>query len=315
MLKNEPPNGKTYETSNSLTIKELIMYRTLLFAPGTRPELLTKSQLGNADALIFDLEDSVAQNAKDEARQNIRQALHAGALKPVFLRINHPRAGDTQADLDIIAQLSTHTNIVGVILPKAELTRDLEQLDRQLGDIESRSGLVSGSLRILPLVETCLGLRNTFDLATSSPRICGMSLASAEQGDFMVDLGGRWTPQSLALTYPRSKMVIDARAGGLQWLVDGVFMNLQDLGALRTECLIAQELGFIAKMAIHPTQVDIMHDVFSPSVQEVEYAKCLIETFEEAEARGLGAVRYRGMMVDYANVRLAKRTLSLAQGL
>ena len=289
------------------------MYRTLLFAPGTRPELLSKSQLGNADALIFDLEDSVALSAKDEARQNIKDALHSGSRKPVFLRINHPRAGDTQADLEILAQLPIHTNIIGVILPKAESTTDLEQLDRQLGDIESRTGLVSGSLRILPLVETCLGLRNTYDLAKSSSRVCGMSLASAEQGDFMVDLGGRWTPRSLALVYPRSKMVIDTRASGLQWLVDGVFMNLQDLGALRGECLIAQELGFIAKMAIHPTQVDIMHDVFSPSAEEVDYAKGLIDVFEQAEARGLGAVRYRCMMVDYANVRLAKRTLSMVK--
>ncbi len=289
------------------------MYRTLLFAPGTRPELLNKSQLGNADALIFDLEDSVAQNAKDEARKNIREALHEGSQKPVFLRINHPRAGDTKADLEIIASLSTHQNIAGVILPKAELVSDIEQLDRQLQDIESRCALAQDSLAILPLVETCLGLRNTFDLANGSSRICGMSLASAEQGDFMVDLGGKWTPRSLALTYPRSKMVIDARASGLQWLVDGVFMNLKDLDALRAECLIAQELGFVGKMAIHPTQVDIMHEVFTPSTEEIEFARGLISTFEEAEARGQGAVRYQGMMIDYANVRLAKRTLAMAQ--
>jgi citrate lyase subunit beta / citryl-CoA lyase len=289
------------------------MYRTLLFAPGTRPELLNKSQLGNADALIFDLEDSVAQNAKDEARKNIREALSKGSQKPVFLRINHPRAGDTQADLEIIANLPIHQNISGVILPKAELVSDIEHLDRQLSDIESRTALNPGSLQILPLVETCLGLRNTFDLANSSSRICGMSLASAEQGDFMVDLGGKWTPRSLALTYPRSKMVIDSRASGLQWLVDGVFMNLKDLDALRAECLIAQELGFVGKMAIHPTQVDIMHEVFTPSNEEIEFARGLVATFEEAEARGQGAVRYQGMMIDYANVRLAKRTLSMVQ--
>jgi len=92
-----------------------------------------------------------------------------------------------------------------------------------------------------------------------------------------------------------------------------VFMNLKDLDALRAECLIAQELGFVGKMAIHPTQVDIMHEVFTPSTEEIEFARGLISTFEEAEARGQGAVRYQGMMIDYANVRLAKRTLAMAQ--
>lgn len=293
-------------------MKQLNMYRTLLFAPGTRPELLSKAQNSNADALIFDLEDSVANTAKVEARKNIQESLMLGSRKPVFLRVNHPHAGDTQADLNVLIELKTLASIAGVILPKAESVGDIEKLDRLLLDIESKTGLSAGTLLILPLVESCLGLRNTFDLAQGSKRICGMSLASAEQGDFMVDLGGRWTPQSLALAYPRSKMVTDTRASGLEWLVDGVFMNLNDLDALRKECLIAQELGFVAKMAIHPTQVEIMHEVFTPSSQEVEFAKGLIRTFEEAEAKGLGAVRFQGMMVDYANVRLAKRILSMA---
>jgi citrate lyase subunit beta/citryl-CoA lyase len=140
-----------------------------------------------------------------------------------------------------------------------------------------------------------------------------MSLASAEQGDFMVDLGGRWTSSSLALTYPRSKMVVDARAAGLQWLVDGVFMNLRDNDALLKECSLARELGFIGKMAIHPNQLEAMHQVFSPSAQEILYAKGLVQAFRAAEAQGIGAVRYEGMMIDYANVRLAERTLLLAE--
>jgi citrate lyase subunit beta/citryl-CoA lyase len=289
------------------------LFRTLLFAPGARLELLTKSQSGSSDALIFDLEDSVPHNAKDEARRNVSQVLQEGLRKPMFLRINNPRAGDYQADLAVLATQASQVNVMGVILPKAELTSDIEQVGHALTDIESRYGMPLGSLKILPLVETCMGLRNTFDLASASSRVCGMSLASAEQGDFMVDLGGRWSPQSLALAYPRSKMVVDARAAGLQWLVDGVFMNLQDLVALRTECDLARELGFVGKMAIHPSQVQVMQEVFSPSESDIQYARGLLAAFAEAEARGLGAVRYQGMMVDYANVRLAQRTLSLVE--
>ncbi len=288
------------------------MYKTLMFAPGSRPELLKKSQLGDADALIFDLEDSVALSAKDAARENVRETLSQGCVKPFFLRINNPRAGDYLADLRAVEQATSQQNLMGVILPKAEIVKDIELLDEALKVIESKCNMTLGSLKILPLVETCMGLRNTFDLACASPRICGVSLASAEQGDFMLDLGGQWTPQSLALSYPRSKMVIDARAAGVQWIVDGVFMNLNDLEALRVECKIARELGFVGKMAIHPTQLPIMHEVFTPSEADIEYAKGLLEAFTQAESRGLGAVRYQNMMIDYANVRLAQRTLSLA---
>ena len=289
------------------------MYRTLLFAPGSRPELLSKAQMGDADAMIFDLEDSVPLNAKDEARQNIADALAAGLKKPMFLRISNPRAGDFMADLKVLADASSLVNVAGVVLPKADDANDVQAVAKALQAIEVKHAIAEGSLSILPLIETCLGLRNGFDIAKASPRVIGMALASAEQGDFMVDLGGRWTPRSLALAYPRSKLVVDARAAGVQWLVDGVFMNLKEIDKLREECLIARELGFVGKMAIHPTQVDVMHTVFSPSEEEVTYARGLLAAFREGEARGVGAVKYEGMMVDYANVRLAERTLSLVQ--
>jgi citrate lyase subunit beta/citryl-CoA lyase len=291
------------------------MYRTLLFAPGSRPELLAKAQLGDADAMIFDLEDSVPLNAKDEARKNIADALAAGLKKPMFLRISNPRAGDFLADLQVLANASSLVNVAGVVLPKADDADDIQAVAKALKDVEAKHSMQEGTLSVLPLIETCLGLRNGFDIAKASPRVIGMALASAEQGDFMVDLGGRWTPRSLALTYPRSKLVVDARAAGVQWLVDGVFMNLKDTDMLREECLIARELGFVGKMAIHPTQVDVMHTVFSPSELEVAYARGLIAAFREGEARGVGAVKFEGMMVDYANVRLAERTLSLAGAL
>ncbi len=291
------------------------MYRTLLFAPGSRPELLAKAQLGDADAMIFDLEDSVPLNAKDEARKNIADALAAGLRKPMFLRISNPRAGDFLADLKVLANASSLVNVAGVVLPKADDADDIQAVAKALKDVEAKHYMQEGTLSVLPLIETCLGLRNGFEIAKASPRVVGMALASAEQGDFMVDLGGRWTPRSLALAYPRSKLVVDARAAGVQWLVDGVFMNLKDTDMLREECLIARELGFVGKMAIHPTQVDVMHTVFSPSELEVEYARGLIAAFREGEARGVGAVKYEGMMVDYANVRLAERTLALAGGL
>lgn len=306
-----PLNGLNY-TGDMAASPSLQMFRTLLFAPASRPELLAKAQTGGADALIFDLEDSVPANAKESARQNVADALAAGLTKPMYLRINNPRAGDFQSDLAVLGRAGSLTNVMGVLLPKADDAADVQAVAAQLDSLEAETGVAAGSLAILPLIETCLGLRNTFDIVKASPRVVGISIASAEEGDFMVDLGGRWSKGSLALMYPRSKLVVDARAAGVQWIVDGVFMNLKDVSALRVECEIARELGFVGKMAIHPTQVDVMHEVFTPSAEEIDHAKGLVVAFRQGEARGVGAVKYRGMMVDYANLRLAERTLSLA---
>jgi citrate lyase subunit beta/citryl-CoA lyase len=290
------------------------MYRTLLFAPAARPELLAKAQASQADAVIFDLEDSVPPQAKEQARQNVADALAAGLRKPMYLRINHPKAGDFQRDLAVLADAGKLDHVAGVILPKAEDADDIGAVAEALRVVEGRTALAEATLAIVPLVETCLGLRNVYEMAKASPRVRGMALASAEQGDFMVDLGGRWTPSGLALAYPRSKLVVDARAAGIGWLIDGVFMNLGSTDALRAECELAREQGFVGKMAIHPSQIEIMHTVFSPSDQEIDYARGLLAAFRESEAAGIGAVKYQGMMVDYANVRLAERTLALARG-
>jgi citrate lyase subunit beta/citryl-CoA lyase len=288
------------------------LHRSLLFAPASRAELMDKAARSTADSLIYDLEDSVAPSAKDAARVNLTQALAAGGPLPVYVRVHHFAAGDTQADLLAIAAAGAAPSLAGVVLPKAQRASDVEELSKRLAEVERTTGRAEGTLQIVPMVEDCLGLRNAYELASASPRVSGIVLASAEQGDFILDLGGRWTPQSLALAYPRSRLVCEARAAGLEWIVDGVFMNLKDGEALRRESLIARELGMVGKMAIHPTQLGPIHDVFSPSEQEVEDARSLVEAYEEARAAGRGAITHKGMMVDEANLKLARKVLGLA---
>jgi citrate lyase subunit beta/citryl-CoA lyase len=284
------------------------LYRSLLFSPGIRPELMDKAQSSGADALIFDLEDSVAREAKPEARQHVGRVLSRADSLPVYVRINHPDGGDAAADVATL----TGTHVEGVILPKAERPLDIERVAALLETAEARLRIADGSLAIIPMIETCLGLRNAYDLIASSRRVRGMAIASGEEGDLMVDLGGRWTASGEALSYPRGRLVCEARAAGLSWLIDGVFMNLQSDDALRRESEIARNIGYIAKMAIHPRQLNVIHDVFTPTPEEVEYARGLIAAFRAGEQQGHGAVRYRGMMVDYANVKRAERTLALA---
>lgn len=283
-------------------------HRSLLFAPGSRPDLLAKANGAGADALLYDLEDSVPAAAKEEARRNVRQAL-GDASCPAYVRINHPDADDARRDM----QTLHGSRVQGVVLPKAERVTDIERVSRLLAEVEQENGRPAGALGIVLMVETCLGLRNVHELVKCDARVLGVALASAEEGDFMRDLGGRWSAGGEALLYPRSKLVCEARAAGLEWLIDGVFMNLGDEAALRAECIMARNIGYVAKMAIHPRQLDPIHDAFTPSEADLKYASGLIAAYREAEQRGQGAVRYQGMMVDIANVRRAERVLRAAR--
>jgi citrate lyase subunit beta/citryl-CoA lyase len=280
-----------------------------LFAPGSRADLIAKARTSGADALIYDLEDSVAPTAKAEARRNVHAALAAAGSVPVYVRVNHPETGDTRADIDALAA----GRVEGIVLPKAEHAQDIARVAQLLAAAERRLALAEGALAIVPMIETCRGLRNAHDIATASPRVRGIALASAEEGDLMADHGGRWTPGGDAMAYPRGHLVCEARAAGVTWLIDGVFMQFNDADALRRECALARNVGYTAKMAIHPRQLDAIHAVFTPSEAEIDHASELLAAFRAAEAQGSGAIRFRGMMVDAANAKRAERTLALAK--
>lgn len=287
----------------------MIPHRSLLFAPASRPELMRKAVTAGADAVLYDLEDSVPANAKVQGRQNLREALGGTSATSSYVRINHPDAEDAAQDIEAFQGL----RMEGVVLPKAERPTDIHRVSKLLAEAEARKADVQHPMSIVLMIETCLGLRNAYDLVKCDSRVRGIALASAEEGDFLRDMGGRWSNTGEALLYPRGKLVCDSRAAGIEWILDGVFMNLADEAALQRECSIARDLGYVGKMAIHPRQLPPIHDAFTPSEKEVEYAVGLIAAYKEAELKGQGAVRYRGMMVDYANVRRAEGILAAAE--
>jgi citrate lyase subunit beta/citryl-CoA lyase len=282
--------------------------RSLLFVPGSREEFLTKAAAAGADALVLDLEDSVPPTVKDAARAAVSAELARSSKPLTFIRINHPSCGELEKDLAVLAPHAAQA----VMLPKVGGIQDIEPVDVRLSTFERDRGLDRDSISILVVIETSIGLRSLFDVLRSRPRIRGAALASAEEGDFMLDIGGRWTPTGEALAYARGKFVCDARAAGVSWIVDGAFMNLRDLKALEVESRLARNHGFGSKVAIHPRQVVVINEVFSPTAEELERARKLMDAFRESEALGRGAMEFRGMMIDYANVRWARRILELA---
>lgn len=282
--------------------------RSLLFAPGSRPELFAKASSSAADAVILDLEDAVPEALKDVARQHVAMELATRTDRLTFIRINHPERGQLAADLAVLAP---HANQV-IMVPKVSELSHLEEIDRALTAFEKKLGFPRDGLGIVPVVETALGVRNLFDILSRFPRVRGAGLASAEQGDLMIDLGGQWTPAGEAMNYARGKFVCDGRAARAQWLIDGAFMNIADEAALETETQLARVMGFTGKVAIHPRQLATINRVFSPTAAEAERAKAVIAAFREAEATGRAAVKVRGMMVDYANVRWAEQVLEFS---
>ena len=292
----------------SARVSALPALRSVLFVPGSRPDLVPKAVATGADALVLDLEDSVPAEGKDLARTHIAAVLAESATRFTLIRINHPSRGDLEQDLSVLA---SHPD-QAVMLPKVESPQDLEAIDAQLSLFEKDTALRQYAISILVVTETSVGLRALYDILGSTPRVRGAGLATAEEGDFMLDIGGRWTASGEALTYARGKFVCDARAAQATWILDGAFMNLRDQSALATEARIARTHGFNGKVAVHPRQVSTINEIFSPTAEEIEYASKLLEAFRDATAHGRGALEFRGMMVDRANVRWAERILRQA---
>jgi citrate lyase subunit beta/citryl-CoA lyase len=282
--------------------------RSILFVPGIRQELMPKAAKAGADALALDLEDSVPPASKDQARAIVAEELRAHPGRLTFIRINRPDFGHLEKDLSVLAPHPSQA----IMVPKVEQPAGLLELDQRLTLFERVAGLSSGTIRVMVVIESALGLRNLFDCLRAAPRVRGAALANAEEGDFIVDIGGIWTPTGEALSYARGKFVCDARAAKAEWVFDGVFMNLSDDDALKREANIARIHGFDGKVAIHPRQVPAINTAFSPTAREIARAQALLKAFQAAEAKGLGAIKFEGMMIDYANVRRAERVIALA---
>ena len=199
-----------------------------------------------------------------------------------------------------------------VVLPKVSGPDDVSDVAGRLRAAERARGLVAESIGIVPVIEDCAALLRVEQIARASGSVVAMSFAGAEAGDFMADLGGRWTPDGLALLYPKSRFLCDVRAVGDLPTVDGPSMSLNDPGVLESECSLSRTLGFDGKVAIHPKQLDVIHRMFTPTAAEIEDARRLLTMLDDAARRGEGVSSDGGRMIDPANGRAARRLLRRA---
>ena len=275
-------------------------YRSVLFAPGNRSDLIEKLPRAKPDAVVIDLEDAIPSNdtAKTEAREIAQDAvLKLLASKPdcaVFLRVNAVSSRWFEAD----AQIALDLGLTGVVIPKLEYAE-------QLGII--KQAFAGRALKIIAGIETALGVENVRELL-------GQPITAAYFGaeDFIADMNGIRTSQGLEILYPRSQVVLAARVHGKQ-AFDIIEAKFRDLEAFRISAEIGRSLGYTGKMCIHPDQVTIANQVFSPSTSDLERAKKLLETYQTAASSGIGVIEFDGQMIDEPMLARARAMLEFEE--
>jgi citrate lyase subunit beta/citryl-CoA lyase len=258
---------------------------------------MEKALLTGADAVVLDLEDAVAANRKDLAREQVLRVLRGGSSKPIVVRVNAVRSGLLEADLGVIAGPWLAT----VRVAKVESSEDA----RRVADLLARAGCAAG---IQCLLESALGIEHAFEIARAHDRVVGLGLGEA---DLLADLG---VSDDAGLAFARSRVVVAARAAGLPGPAQSVYTNIRDLDGLRRSTEEGKRLGFTARSVIHPAHISVVNEVFTPSEDEVRQARDLVDRLRASGEMGTGAFALEdGRFVDRAVVEAARRTLERAQ--
>ena len=285
------------------------LLRSVLFTPGNNMRMIHKIPTLTADAVILDLEDSVPMAEKDTARVFIRDSLDivCSGAADVYVRVNGLMTGLTAEDCEFVVQ----KGVTGIMLPKVESREEVIEAEKIIEELEKKRGLEVGSVRLIPTLETAKGVINAYEIAASSRRVVAIGFGAV---DFTRDMGTSLSKEGTELFFARSLVAIAARAAGVQAL-DTVFIDLADKEGLIKDSMLAKQLGFKGKFLIHPSQIEPVNRIFSPSEKEIEYAKKVVNAFKEAEAKGLGAASLEGRMIDIAVYKQAQDLLTLAEAI
>lgn len=285
------------------------LFRSLLFVPGNRQDMLAKAGALPADVLVPDMEDSVPEEEKEHAREVIRQTVKTMAQRgqAVIPRINALNTGLAREDLAAVVC----AEVYGVTVGKVESPWDIQELSTILEELERRADLPVGHTRLIPWLENARAIVRAYQIASASPRIVGVALGAE---DFTNDMAVHRSEEGTELAYPRAAVAVAARAAGVL-AIDTPYVNFRDTEGLQRDVRSVLPLGFKAKFAVHPSQLETINALFSPSPKEIEYARRVVAAFEEVEARGSGATSLDGKLIDVPVVKRARNLLALAESM
>jgi len=287
------------------------MRRSMLFLPGNTPNIIVNGEILGSDAVILDLEDAVAPTEKDAARILVRNAIgRMGFGKcEVIVRINAPEVDSDFWMKDLDAIIPVKPNMI--MPPKTSCADDVRRVDEYITALEEKLGMEKNSVKLIPLIETALGIENAFQIATASKRVAAIFLGGE---DLTADLHCKRTKEGNEINYARCRMVCAARAAGID-VYDTPFTDVNDDEGIYVDAEYARSLGFTGKSSISPRHVKAINEVFSPSQKDIDYAYEVMEAIRIGKEQGKGAVALRGKMIDAPIVARAQQTISMAEEL
>lgn len=281
--------------------------RALLYMPGDDRRKIEKSTTFGVDCICMDMEDGVAMTRKVEARSVIAQAMKdlSFGSSERCIRING--IGSGLESFDLVAALSAYPD--SIVVPKIESAEQVKWVTERIEAFEQSSNLKSGSICLLVGVETAKGVLHLKEIAESDQRLQAI-IFGAE--DFAASIGAKRTNDATEVLYARQAVVTACAANDLQ-AIDMVFINFRDNEGLRVEAEQGAGFGFSGKQIIHPNQVAIVQEAYTPSADAIEYAKRIVESFETSQREGKGAYALDGKMIDMPLLKNAQKVLDRAQ--
>ncbi|MEE2881139.1 MAG: CoA ester lyase [Chloroflexota bacterium] len=282
------------------------LLRSLIFVPGNRPNMLERAKNFKADIVMVDLEDSVPPSEKIVARELASEwvATLTDNNQKVMIRVNSLDTGLTKDELTRIVS----PQLYGISLGKVTSRWDIQSTDRMLIELEERLRIPVGTIKIIPWIETAKAIMELNAISSASKRIIAIAFGAE---DYTNDMGILRTDMGPEVEFPRSAVAIAARAANIAAL-DSPFVSFKDPVSLKADSMKACQLGYTGKFAIHPDQLEIINQTFSPSKEDIEYALRVVEGWNEALKIGRGSFDLDGKMVDVPVVKRAQNLLSLS---
>lgn len=287
-----------------------LVRRSALIMPVNVPRFVERASARGADAVVLDLEDSIPPKEKANARTLVREAIGAAGQggSDVLVRINKPFELAVE-DLDA----AVWPGLVGIAFPKVESPIEVQVLDRLIAERELARGMAVGSVQVALLVESALGVQHMAAIACASPRSVSLSLGPE---DFTRDIGVDPTREGAEQAYGKGMAIVAARLAGIQpHGLQSSLADYTDLEAFAQSVLAAKRFGFKGASCIHPAQVPALNEHFSPTPEEVQHARRVVEVYAEAEATGRASVALEGKMIDIPIVERAQTVLARAEAI
>lgn len=281
--------------------------RSMMFLNAQKPGLIKDPYIYKCDSLMLDLEDAVAENQKDAARFSLYHALREIDYRgtEIVVRINGLDTPYWREDI----RCAVAGGCDAVRIPKTETAQQVKIVEDEVVECEKKYGRPEGSVLIMAALESAKGVMNAYEVCTSSERMFGIALSG---GDYTKDLQTHITGTGVELMGARQQMIIAARAAGVQCF-DTVFTNLDDMEGFRKDVETIHLMGFDGKSIINPRQIDIVHEIFTPTQKDIIFAEKVVKEIDSKKAQGIGVFTVDGKMIDIAFYDGAKRTIALAK--